>query len=170
MSASRTALNSSFLCGLALWLLQSCSGYDSQSEFQDLPEAGWPRSTPVRFSIRPKDTIAPHSFRLALRHDQTYPFSNIFLITTLSHPDGSVITDTLSYDLAAADGQWLGSGNGMITHELPFKESLRFTTAKPYELSVYQAVRSLGAAEGMAFLPGVLSVGYVLEKQPYNPK
>jgi gliding motility-associated lipoprotein GldH len=170
MRTSKTLLSSSFLCGVALWLLQSCSGAGSQSDFQELPEAGWPLRTPVRFSLSVKDSMSDHSLWIALRHDQDYPFSNIFLITTLRHPNGSVITDTLSYDLAASDGQWLGSGNGIITHQLPLKKGVRFDSAKPYELSIYQAVRSLGAQEGMAFLPGVLSVGYLLEKSTYNPK
>tara|TARA_B110000977_G_C10952653_1_gene445268 strand:+ start:43 stop:645 length:603 start_codon:yes stop_codon:yes gene_type:complete len=170
MRTSKTLLSSSFLCGVALWLLQSCSGVGTQSDFQELPEAGWPLRTPVRFSLSVKDSLLDQSLWIALRHDQDYPFSNIFLITTLSHPNGSVITDTLSYDLAAADGQWLGSGNGIITHQLPFKKGVRFDSTKPYELSIYQAVRSLGSQEGMAFLPGVLSVGYLLEKTTSNPK
>jgi gliding motility-associated lipoprotein GldH len=170
MRTSKTLLSSSFLCGAALWLLQSCSGAGSQSDFQELPESGWPLRTPVRFSLTVKDSLSDQSLWIALRHDQDYPFSNIFLITTLSHPNGSVITDTLSYDLAASDGQWLGSGNGIITHQLPFKKGVRFDSAKPYELSIYQAVRSLGSQEGMVFLPGVLSVGYLLEKSTSNPK
>ena len=165
MRTSKTLLSSSFLCGMALWLLQSCNGAGTQSDFQELPEAGWPLKAPVRFSLSVKDSSSDQSLWIALRHDQDYPFSNIFLITTLGHPNGSVITDTLSYDLAAADGQWLGSGNGIITHQLPFKKGVRFDSAKPYELSIYQAVRSLGSAEGMAILPGVLSVGYVVEKE-----
>jgi len=153
MRTSKTLLSSSFLCGVALWLLQSCSGAGTQSDFQELPEAGWPLKAPVRFSLSVKDSLSDQSLWIALRHDQDYPFSNIFLITTLGHPNGSVITDTLSYDLAAADGQWLGSGNGIITHQLPFKKGCVLTVLSPMSFPFIRPLEVLGPKKAWPFYP-----------------
>lgn len=141
-------------------LVAACTPAGTQMDFQQLPAQGWPLRTPVRFEISATDSLQPQSIWLTLRHTNEYPFSNIYLITSLQHPDGAVITDTLSYDLAAPDGSWLGSGNGLISQELPFKKKVRFQTSKPYVLSVYHSVRQLGDANGLAVLPGVTEVGY----------
>ena len=165
-SSSLLGISSFFWGLLLLSLLFSCTPSGTQMDFQKLPESGWPLRTPVRFELSVSDTLQPQSIWLRLRHTNEYPFSNIYLITSLQHPNGEVITDTLSYDLAAPDGRWLGSGNGLISQELPFKKKVRFETSKPYVLSVYHRVRQLGEAEGMAILPGVKSVGYRLAPAP----
>jgi len=148
------------LCGLLF--MTGCGPSDNQMDFQKLPQGGWPLGTPVRFNISVQDSLRPHSVWLTLRHTNEYPFSSIYLITTLSHPNGSVITDTLSYDLAAPNGLWLGTGNALITQELLYKKNVRFHTSKAYTLSVYQSVRELGAQKGLSVLPAVTEVGYRL--------
>jgi len=167
MTRNKEIQKSSWLQGFlfcAFFIIVSCGETGTQMDFQKLPKEGWPLRAPVRFSIQVQDTISPQSFFITLRHTNDYPFSNIFLITTLSHPNGTVITDTLSYDLAAADGQWLGSGNGLITHTLPYKKKVVFNTSKAYILSVYQSVRQLGSEVGIPLLSGVTEVGYQIEK------
>lgn len=161
MVKNKVLLSSSFF--LALLLLQSCGGNGVQAGTQDLPKTGWPLKAPVRFSITPLDTLKAQSMWLTLRHDNNYPFSNIFLITTLTHPHGQVITDTLSFNLAAPNGQWLGSGTGVITHKLPYKKAVVFNRNKPYTLAIYQSVRTLGETKGLEVLPGVIAVGYSIE-------
>ena len=150
---------------LSLLTALSCGSSETQMEFQELPTTGWPQHTPVRFSLQVNDSLHPHDIFIHLRHSNDYPFSNIFLITSLSHPNGEVITDTLSYDLAAANGLWLGSGSGIITQSLPYKKNVIFNTSKPYTLSVYQSVRELGATKGIAVLPAITEVGYSLKKE-----
>jgi gliding motility-associated lipoprotein GldH len=167
MTRNQEIQKSSWLQGLlfcAFFIIVSCGETGTQMDFQKLPKEGWPLRAPVRFSIEVQDTISPQSVFITLRHTNDYPFSNIFLITTFAHPNGTVITDTLSYDLAAADGQWLGSGNGLITHTFPYKKKVVFNTSKAYILSVYQSVRQLGSEVGIPLLSGVTEVGYQIEK------
>ena len=171
MRTSKTLLSSSFLCGVALWLLQSCSGAGSQSDFQELPEAGWPLRTPVRFSLTVKDSLSDQSLWIALRHDQDYPFSNIFFNHHAESSEwvGHYRHPILRFGLLQTASGWAVETVLSPTNSLIKRECV-LNSAKPYELSIYQAVRSLGSQEGMAFLPGVLSVGYLLEKSTSNPK
>lgn len=135
------------------------------SKYKSLEDASWSRSDTVVFSFTPGDTIVEHEVFLNIRNDNSYPFSNLFLIAALSFPDGHTVKDTLEYEMAAPDGQWLGKGLGSIReNKLWYKENIVFRQTGVYTLELTHAMRKNGRVEGLEELPGITDVGLEIEK------
>ena len=103
---------------------------------------------------------------IRLRNDNTYPFANIFLIASLTAGGELVTQDTLEYAMAAPDGKWLGTGFTEVKEsKLWWKEGVVFPAARPLKISISQAVRNNGVAEGVSKLKGIVAVGISIEDQ-----
>ena len=62
-----------------------------------------------------------------VRNDNSFPYSNLFLITEFEYPNGETFIDTLEYEMALPNGQWLGKGYGSIKeNKLWYKENIVF--------------------------------------------
>ena len=91
-------------------------------------------------------------------------FANIFLIASLTAGGELVTQDTLEYAMAAPDGKWLGTGFTEVKEsKLWWKEGVVFPAARPLEISISQAVRNNGVAEGVSKLKGIVAVGISIE-------
>ena len=73
---------------------------------------GWQSEDAAVFEWQVVDTLERYDFFVDLRHDQQYPFSNIYLFVDFTFPNGRMLKDTLSCELADDRGNWLGSGFG----------------------------------------------------------
>lgn len=82
------------------------------SEFHSLYEDGWRYGTEVFFTPVHADSLCNGRFVVALRHDNTYPYTDIRLEVT-HWDDDTHRHDTVDISLAGPYGQWLGSGIGM---------------------------------------------------------
>lgn len=125
---------------------------------QSIPEEGWRSDAPVSFSWTVKDTTLRQDFFIDIRHDASYPFSNIYFFLDVSFPNGKRLRDTISCDLADAQGNWLGSGFGnLIDQRIGFRKGTTFPIPGDYRMDIAHAMR-------LDPLPGVLDVGFRLEK------
>lgn len=108
----------------------------------------------------------PQNLFIRLRNDNSYPFTNIFLICTLKSGENIVLEDTLEYTMAAPDGSWLGKGFTEVKEsKLWWKEGVVFPREKPVVVEISQAMRNNGSAEGISSLKGIVSVGLSIEAQ-----
>ena len=125
----------------------------------------WDKNDVIEFTIPQLDSIKKYNMFLHLRNTNEYPFNNIFIIASISFPHGKVVTDTLEYRMAEADGTWLGTGVGSIKEsKLWYKENISFFEEGNYVLTVSQAVRNNGAVRGVSQLKGITDVGYSIEE------
>jgi gliding motility-associated lipoprotein GldH len=123
-------------------------------------EAGWSASDVKTFRFDITDTLSKHEFFIDLRHDQTYPFSNLYLFVDFDFPNGRQRRDTVLCELADARGAWLGTGSGpVVDHRIGFLSATAFPLSGAYEISVAHAMRRDP-------LPGLLDVGFRLERSP----
>jgi gliding motility-associated lipoprotein GldH len=123
-------------------------------------EGGWSASDVKTFRFDITDTLSKHEFFIDLRHDQTYPFSNLYLFVDFDFPNGRQRRDTVLCELADARGAWLGTGSGpVVDHRIGFLSATAFPLSGAYEISVAHAMRRDP-------LPGVLDVGFRLERSP----
>lgn len=103
---------------ISLALLCACApGTRDYSRWANMPPEGWLYADtvsllPVDTSLTDNDSVVSGGLKVALRHSNAYPFSNIWLELTY-HTDGRrMVRDTVNIPLADVYGRWLGSGFG----------------------------------------------------------
>lgn len=90
------------------------SGYRASS-YRHIPAGGWAYGVPLDFVISLPDSAETDDILLDISHDNTYPYSNLWVEMTI----GSRV-DTLNIDLCDAAGHWYGRGmEGRYQLEVP---------------------------------------------------
>lgn len=157
-------MRSSIMMLFCLLGLLSC---DSKRVFDTYrtTSGGWHKDTIMRFEIPKLDSLQPYNLFINVRNDNTYPYSNLFLVSRMRFPNGKAIIDTLEYEMAAADGTWLGAGfSDLKENKLWYKENVRFIEEGNYSVELLQAMRKNGNIEGDETLEGITDVGFRIEK------
>lgn len=151
---------------LAIFILVACDSKQVLDEYQTVPGA-WAKENSISFSFNSPDTINKYNLFINLRNNNEYPFSNLYLITELEDPKKNKITDTLEYEMANADGSWMGTGFSAIKeNKLWYKEKVRFKEEGNYLLTVKHAMRKNGNVLGLESLNGITELGFRIEKTP----
>ena len=156
-------LKSSFLFILIFFCLVSC---DKKRVFDDYKSVGdaWARDSIVEFNFKQEDTSQHYNLFVNLRANQSYQFSNLYIIVAMQRPGGFVKIDTLQYQMTNPDGSLLGNGFSDIKEsKLFYKENVRFDTIGDYKVRIQQAVRQTGKIEGVEALEGITEVGFRIE-------
>lgn len=154
-----------FLALLFAIFFSSCDDAIEFIQFEPIEDAAWKTTQKVTFKFNIQDTISPKNLFIHLRNTSDYPFSNIYLITTLSFPDQTKIIDTLQYEMADASGKFLGKGITDIKEsKLFYKEKKIFPKSGNYQLQVCQAMRKIGEVKPLQELTGVQDIGFSIEK------
>ena len=125
----------------------------------------WNLDETVHFQFSELDSIEPYNMFINIRNDNTFPFSNLFLIAELEYPNGETIKDTLEYKMSESSGEWLGQGLGSIKeNKLWFQEKIVFPDSGVYKVSIAHAMRKNGDVDGIHILEGITDVGLEIEK------
>ncbi|MGB3590585.1 MAG: gliding motility lipoprotein GldH [Nonlabens sp.] len=151
---------------LALVLLTACDERIVDTDHISFKQESWNASQAPEFKIQVNDSITAYDLFINLRNNHEYAFNNLWLISKIKLPRGKVITDTLEYRMAAADGSYLGTsrGGGIVENKLWLKEGIKFNEPGEYLLQLRQVMRKNGSAAPLEQLEGVLDVGYSVEK------
>ncbi len=153
------------LITFAIVIISACSDTLQVSQFTAIPGGNWNKDKTIEFTFSELDTLSNHNMFILLRNNENYPFSNLFLITELGFPNGETIRDTLEYEMATPDGQWLGKGYGSIKeNKLWYKENIVFNVNGVYTLQISHAMRKNGSVNGIADLQGVTDIGFEIDK------
>ncbi|NER17981.1 gliding motility lipoprotein GldH [Spongiivirga citrea] len=158
---------SKYCCiALLIILCLSCNDQASFSDYQSI-NGEWDKNERINFTFQPEDTLSKNQLYLHVRNNNEYEFSNLYLIATLSAPDGLVQTDTLQYEMAKADGTWLGTGfTDVKENKLWYKQDYVFKNSGEYLLEVGHAMRKNGEVQGIGKLKGITEIGFSIEKAP----
>jgi|TARA_A100001011_G_scaffold120230_2_gene126842 gliding motility-associated lipoprotein GldH len=137
------------------------SGCDSSSKliFNELPNEGWPQDHWEAFTHKNYLLNDEVSLSWILRHDNEYPYANIFFIAELTTPKGETQFDTLNYKLAKADGIWLGSGMYLYELRLSYMERFLFEESGNYLFRLRPAVRPNDSIFADSILVGLHQIG-----------
>ena len=145
---------------LGLIIFGACNS-DQIADYQTIDKGLWAHDDAIEFYLPELDSLRSYDLLLSLRNTNDYPYNNLFLLATLTHPDGYAVVDTLEYRMAAPDGTWLGVGAGNIKDNLlAYKEGMTFEKSGPYRLSVKHALRNNGQVQGVSQLKGIVELGY----------
>ena len=153
-----------FVCFLA-FLLIAFSSCDRDRVYDDYkPLNGWHKDSLVTFKLNNIDSSKVYDLFINIRNNNEYSYSNLFLITEIKFPQGKVISDTLEYEMARPDGEWLGTGFGDVKeNKLWYKEKVRFNEPGQYKVTIQQAMRKNGEVDGIEVLEGITHVGFRIE-------
>lgn len=146
-------------------LLGSCNEKLVHSEYQALNNGVWEKENKIQFQFEVADTLQKHHLFLNVRNNESYEFSNLFLILELEAPNGNTLLDTLEYEMALPSGEWLGEGMGSVKEsKLWYKENINFEDSGVYKVTVEQAMRKNGEVDGLEHLTGITDIGLQIEK------
>lgn len=140
---------------------------DKKYVFDQYQQVGnsWDANQKITFFFTIKDTISKRNLFINLRNNNSYPYSNLFIITKMNFPDGKHVIDTLEYEMADKTGRLLGKGfTETKENKLFYKENITFPISGNYSVSVEQAMRKNGDINGLAHLDGITDVGFRIEK------
>lgn len=148
-----------FISLMLLFLCTACGGGDTVfREDQNTPN-GWRLDQPIEFKLQ-NGLSGPVDVFLHLRNDQSYPFSNIFLVASVKSKDSLIERDTLEYAIAKPNGEWLGTGFSSVKEsKLWWKEAWQAPENTPLIIEIAQANRISGREKASPQLEGIVSVG-----------
>ncbi len=139
-------------------LLAACTRGVVYSEFKDVSPFGWDKDSAVTFTFRVTDTLQPYNVLLHLRHQDNYPYQNMWFFLTSTNPQGTVTSDTIEFYLADDRGRWLGNGrNGHVSMPVLYEQNYHFADTGAYTLSVRHGMRK-------ERLRGVCQVGMEIQE------
>jgi gliding motility-associated lipoprotein GldH len=151
---------------IILTTLLSCDSKQVFDEYQSVPEK-WHKDSLIAFTITAPDTTNVYDLHINLRNTSAYKFSNLFLIAELNYPNGKIIKDTLEYKMAAPNGELLGEGfTDLKENKLWYKGyDTPFVFEEPgdYTITIQQAMRKNGDANGILELEGITDIGFRVE-------
>ncbi|MGB5668075.1 MAG: gliding motility lipoprotein GldH [Maribacter sp.] len=145
--------------------LVSCDDSILKSDFRATDNGSWNKDNVIEFNFSEMDTIQNHHIFINIRNDNTFPYSNLFLIAELIYPNGETVKDTLEFVMASPDGTWLGKGYGSIKeNKLWYKENIIFPSSGVYTIRLSHAMRKNGNVDGVVNLDGITDVGFEIVK------
>lgn len=95
--------------------LGACSpGHNDYSCYSTVADGGWAYEDTLTFAPDSmlNDSVMTAAIKIAVRHDNNYPYSNLWVEVSHSSPDGVSRRDTVNIPLADVYGRWLGNGFG----------------------------------------------------------
>lgn len=161
----KTKRNKIIAISLVILCLVSCDSKRIYDSYISVSNQSWELENTISFSFSIKDTIKQRDLFINIRNNNDYAYSNLFLITELSFPNGKKIVDTLEYEMTDVKGKFLGAGLTEIKeNKLFYKENVVFPNSGDYKVSISQAMRKNGETEGIIALDGITEVGFRIEK------
>lgn len=106
-------MNKLFIITLITLCLGACtSGHNTYSEFRNLPKEGWAYNDTINFIPTITDSVTQGNLSIALRHNNNYHYSNLWVEINYPINDSTIKSDTINIPLADIYGKWHGKGIG----------------------------------------------------------
>lgn len=142
-----------FILAVTFWSCEETGNFYSNS--QNIHN-GWRVKDTITFNFeKKKQTNSKYNIYFVLRNNNEYPYRNIYLLTDIKNPKGISYKDTLEYQLAYANGEWIGDGMGAIKqNKLIYKENYPLKDSGVYEFKIIHGMReaNLKGIEGISLL------------------
>ncbi|MBS4043619.1 MAG: gliding motility lipoprotein GldH [Chitinophagaceae bacterium] len=144
------------IIGVLILSLTSCVTLDVYEKNHLFPTQTWNSTDSLNFSFDVIDTSSYYNFYFVLRHQEKYPFKNIWIELIVNDPD---TTTTIKREFTLADNnKWLGSTIDDITdHRLIFNPQPIRLKKGNYNFNVRQIMR-------VDPLPYIMSAGIRVQK------
>lgn len=148
-----------------LWFW-SCDSNFVFDKYENIGKS-WDKEKVIKFNFSAPDSVSNYHLFINLRNDKNYKYNNLFLITELNYPNGKTLIDTLEYQMAKPNGEFLGTGfSDLKENKLwykGFKDPFVFEELGDYQLNIKHAMRKNGEVEGVKQLEGITDIGFRIE-------
>lgn len=126
----------------SLLSLASCA--NSDEIYMTSVDGLWKKNEAKKIDFEVRDATSPKNLIFVIRNNNDYPYSNLFLISTIKGEKNKVIKiDTLQYILAQPNGEWLGSGMGDVKELLvQYKNTYKFPSQGKYQIEIKHGMRT----------------------------
>ncbi len=143
--------------------LVSCDDQQVFDQYQTVNDT-WETNEEITFTLPELDATKTYNLFINIRNNNDYSYSNLFLISTMRFPNGKVVADTLEYDMASPNGEWLGTGfSDLKESKLSYKEQVSFIETGTYSITLQHAMRKNGEVNGIHSLEGITDIGFRIE-------
>ena len=147
-----------YIIPLLFLLLTACTQKEISFESHSFPNAGWDMRQGVPFKVSIQDTSIIYDITVEFRHNDQYPYRNIWLFVDYETPSGIVRTDTLGDYLADTYGKWLGKGISLYSFPFTYQENIQYPDTGTYIYTIRHGMRS-------DVLTGVSDIGLRISKK-----
>jgi len=144
--------------------LSSCTTSPYYQKQNAVPGGKWDYSFQPVYRINIPDSNHQYATYLVIRHDEAYPFANIWVRMKVKAPGDSTFSQGVRIErqLADPEGKWQSNAmaaGGMWEHMIRIgpKDAPRFKKPGTYEIKLEQVMRANP-------LPSVMNVGIRVEK------
>jgi len=140
-------------------LFGSCQNDSYYHQSQAVPDFGWSINHIISFedSITSDAPEVMH-YEINLRHNNLYPYQNLWLYIHTETSDGATRIDSVNLRLSEPNGHWLGTGWGSlynISYRLPDLRVKKTIPRRWFKIDIQHGLRDNQ-------LPGVEDVGICL--------
>jgi len=157
-SHQRLAVAMTVFIAAAMLFIASCQRKPvmSHARFVHLPTAGWQQTLPLTFYPEYDDSTLTYQLDLAVRHNNSYSYSNLSLVVDIITADSIVKRQPVNLPLADDYGNWSGGGFGTL-YQYRYTISRAVSPAKAHSVVVWQTMRDCDT------LHGLLDVGLIVK-------
>jgi len=141
----------------------SCAKSDAYQKQVAITDGNWQSNNKPEFEIEITDTTSVYDLFLLLRHDDAYPYSNMWVRINIQQPGDSVylVGERLEVTMADPEGKWLGRNFGDLWEQKAILSNDKypiFTKPGTYKLKLEHLMRANP-------LENVLNVGINVQKR-----
>ena len=112
------------------------------NQSQSIKGGQWSFSDSLVYSFEIKDTLNYYDFSILVRNTENYMWSNIYLFSDLTFPNGKVRRDTIEVVLADQYGYWMGHNSGtIVTTTAKFMHDRKFPLGGNYKIVITHGMR-----------------------------
>ena len=121
----------------------------------------WDKKNEINFSFKSEENFADLS--LLIRSDSSYPFSNIYLITSIKN-NNEIIIDTINYLFENDNDKWYNTNSSSVNNSKIYLKKNFKILAGELDFKVNHSIRYLDSIMPQKKLDGILDVGLLVEK------
>ncbi|MBB4078659.1 gliding motility-associated lipoprotein GldH [Lewinella aquimaris] len=140
---------------LVVALLTACGGPEITFRgHEDFDDTGWAYADSVNFEFPVTDTSGRFDLVLSIDHTTDFPYQNFYVNLRTHLPNGRVLSQPLSLQLANTFGEWQGECEGeACTTDIALQQGTKFTDLGNHRLVVTQFSRdeTLSDVTGIGF-------------------
>jgi gliding motility-associated lipoprotein GldH len=134
-----------------------CNSGVAYNETVEFSSEGWHKDNSTVFTAEITDTTKVFDIGLTFKHNDDYPYSNLWLFLTVTGPGELNVRDTLELFLAEPDGRWLGrKRGGSLEISALYQHDVKMAQPGAYTFRVVHGMRR-------ALLPDIESVEFWIQ-------